>query len=78
MTEEEMINEMTRRAEQAGVVPNDNLPKIARARTRMGLDITVCPCAAKDKDRGCISAKCRREIQEEGICHCHCFCRKGD
>lgn len=73
MTEEEMIEQMLLRAQEAGVRPNANLPKIAAARIRMGLDITICPCAAKDPDRGCISAKCLREIKEEGVCHCHCY-----
>lgn len=67
---------MRKLAEENGVDCTDNLPKIVRARERMGLDITICPCAANDLDRGCISAKCLREIKEEGICHCHCFKRR--
>lgn len=69
---------MLERAEQAGVEPTELLDKIAAARIRFGLDITECPCAKEDKDRGCISAKCLREIQEQGICHCHCFKRVED
>lgn len=72
----EMESAMLELADKHGVVPTENLFKIARARVRMGLDITVCPCAAKDKDRGCISAKCKREIQEDGICHCTAYKRK--
>lgn len=68
-----MRAKMLERAEQAGVEPTEVLDKIAAARIRFGLDITECPCAKEDKDRGCISAKCLREIQEQGICHCHCF-----
>lgn len=59
------------------VAPTEALAKIAKARVRLGLDITVCPCG-KDKDRGCISAKCYREIQENGICHCGCFKKIGE
>lgn len=77
MTEEEMILEMNRRAHEAGVIPNANLPKIARARIRMKLDISTCPCDPKS-DRGCISARCLREIKENGICHCSCYLRKDD
>lgn len=71
-----MINEMLELAEKNGVEPTEFLPKIAKARERMGIDITVCPCAADDKDRGCISAKCLREIKEVGHCHCNAYKRK--
>lgn len=72
----QMEEAMLSLAEKHGVEPTENLPKIARARVRMKLDITVCPCAAKDIDRGCISAKCLREILEGGICHCTAYRRK--
>lgn len=78
MTKEEMIEAMLKLAEKYNVKPTENLPKIANARVRMGLPITVCPCSAKDTDRGCISPKCLKEIQEDGICHCHCFTPKED
>lgn len=73
MNETEMVQEMLHRAAKAGVVANENVPKIAKARIRFGLDITQCPCAKEDTDRGCISAKCLREIEETGSCHCNCF-----
>lgn len=78
-TEEEILNmytAMVDRALEAGVQVTDNVTKVARARVRMGLDISECPCAKDDKDRGCISSKCLREIKEQGICHCNCFRRK--
>lgn len=69
----DMMKKMLEKAEEAGVEPTENLEKIAKARVRMHLDITQCPCAAQDTDRGCISAKCLREIEEEGICHCTAY-----
>lgn len=72
----QMEEAMLALANEHGVEPTENLSKIAKARVRMKLDITVCPCAAKDNDRGCISAKCRREILENGICHCTAYKRK--
>lgn len=69
--------EMRKLAEENGVEPTEHLPKIAKARKFMGLTINVCPCAADDKERGCISAKCLREIKENGRCHCNAFKRKG-
>ena len=71
-----MENSMRRLAREKGVEPTENLPKIAKVRERLGIDITICPCARDDVERGCISAKCLREIKEEGICHCNCFRRK--
>ena len=78
LTEESarMLAEMLKRAEEAGVSPTENLAKIAKARVRMHRDITVCPCHPQDTDRGCISAKCLREIKETGMCCCTAFKRK--
>lgn len=73
---EEMLSDMQIRAEEAGVDTTEYTERIAKARIRMHMDITVCPCAADDTDRGCISAKCLREIKETGMCHCHAFKRK--
>lgn len=72
-----MLADMIKLAKEAGVELTENTERIARARIRMGIPITVCPCASKDGDRGCISEKCLKEIAEGGICHCNCFERKG-
>ena len=71
-----MLADMMRAAKEAGVELTENTEKIARARVRMGLPITVCPCASSDTDRGCISPKCLKEINEANICHCSAFRRK--
>lgn len=63
-------------AYQFNVEPTENLPKIARAREMMKIGIDVCPCDAKDKERGCISPKCLREIKANGTCHCSSYRRK--
>lgn len=65
-------------AEQFHVKPTQNLPKIANARKIMNIDINICPCARDDEDRGCISAKCLREIREKGVCHCNAYERIND
>ena len=72
----EIEEEMRKIAEEKGVEPTEYLPKIARAREMMKIGIEVCPCDAKDKERGCISAKCMEEIQKKGICHCKAFRKK--
>lgn len=52
--------------------------KVAKARAYMGCPLSVCICDQNDRDRGCISAKCLKEITENGVCHCNVFCkRKG-
>lgn len=73
-----MLADMLRLAHEHGVAPTENTEKIASARVRMGLPITVCPCAAKDEDRGCISPKCLAEINSEGLCHCRCFSKQPE
>lgn len=71
-----MEEQMRELAKIHGVEPTENLPKIVRARSIMKIDIEICPCAADDKERGCISEKCLKEIKENGICHCKCYRRK--
>ena len=73
-----MIEEKMRElAKLHNVEPTENLPKIAKARGIMKIGIEVCPCAASDEERGCISPKCLKEIMENGICHCRAY-RKGE
>ena len=71
--ERDMLEAMIIKANERNVLINQNIYAVAKARCRLGLDITVCPCHKHDKDRGCISAKCYREIQETGHCSCNCF-----
>ena len=71
-----MIADMLKAAAEDDVVPTENLEKVARARVNMKLPITVCPCASKDGDRGCIGPKCFKEIQETGTCCCKAFKRR--
>ena len=53
--------------------------KIAKAKERFfgEKDWRRCPCDP-ESDRACISARCRREIEENGFCHCNCYCKKDD
>lgn len=70
-----MEEQMRELAKLHNVEPTENLPKIAKARGIMKIGIEVCPCAPDDKERGCISLKCLKEIVEGGICHCRCYRR---
>lgn len=71
-----MVADMIRAGQEAGVVPTETLEKVARARVNMKLPITVCPCASKEKGRGCVGAKCLKEIEETGTCCCKAFKRR--
>ena len=71
--EQAMVRYMVAKALARDVKINNNICNVAKARCKLGLDITVCPCHKNDKDRGCISAKCYREIQDTGRCSCGCF-----
>lgn len=62
-------------AKKHGVEPTEFLPKIAKVREKLGIELSICPCARDDSDRGCISAKCLREIEEQGHCHCNAYRR---
>lgn len=71
-----MYDKMLEKAKERGVYPNKNTQKIANFRIRSGLPIEKCPCDP-NSDRGCISDRCYKEIQENGICHCKCFEREA-
>ena len=70
------IEEMRSIAKKYNVELTDNAPKIARARVLTDCPLSLCICDRNDLERGCISPKCMKEIEEEGICHCKCFRKK--
>ena len=72
-----MVADMLKAGQEAGVVPTETLEKVARARVNMKLPITVCPCASKEKCRGCVGPKCLKEIEETGTCCCKAFRRRN-
>lgn len=63
-------------AEKYDVEMTENARKIARARVLTKCPLNLCICDRDDPERGCISPKCMKEIEEEGICHCKCFRKK--
>lgn len=74
--------QMTTAAMKANVKIDEKvLPKIAKARVTMGVDMSRCPCASTElTGRGCVGKVCMKEMLQ-GIpdkngrkyCHCHCF-----
>lgn len=70
---EELLSKIKQLAEQHNVAITDNAEKIAKARVLTKCDLDKCICDRDDAERGCISAKCMKEIQETGMCHCRCY-----
>lgn len=72
-----MLADMIKAAKENNVAPTENTEKVARARVVMGIPITVCPCASKETDRGCIGSKCLQEINDKGYCNCRAYKKIG-
>lgn len=73
MTADDYLNEMRIIAEENGYELTENAEKIAKFRERTGLPIFDCPCDRGNPYRGCIGSLCRKEIEENGICHCQAY-----
>ena len=86
----EFIEELMRAAaKEHGVEVDENtLPKVARARMLMNVDMQHCPCDLNadlydengELNRGCIGKLCMEELKNgkpnkngERRCHCNCF-----
>jgi len=70
---EDILLELKLIAEENGYELTENAEKIAKFRARANIDLGKCVCDPKNPYRGCISNLCRKEIEEEKICHCRCF-----
>ena len=83
MTERfEFIEELMRAAAKEHGVEVDEvtLPKVARARMLMNVDMQHCPCERENEGRGCCGPVCLEELRngkpdKNGriYCKCHCF-----
>lgn len=83
MTERfEFIEELMRAAAKEHGVEVDEvtLPKVARARMLMNVDMQHCPCDRENEGRGCCGPVCLEELRNGKInkngerrCHCNCF-----
>lgn len=78
----EFIEELMRvAAKEHGVEVDENiLPKVARARMLMNVDMKHCPCDRENEGRGCCGPLCLEELRNgkpdkngERRCHCNCF-----
>ena len=75
MEADDILLEMKLIAEEQGYELTENAEKIAKFRARTGLPMNLCPCDKDNPYRGCVGSLCKKEIKEEGICHCRCFCK---
>ena len=80
-----VLDKIKQAAEDNGYGLTEFAPKIAAAKERFfGEDEWYrCPCDPQS-DRACISERCKKEIAQDGHCHCNCYCQdlitfmKGD
>lgn len=79
MPSEKILNNIQWLADMNGYKLSQHAPKIAAAKERFfGEDNWFkCPCDP-DSDRSCISEHCHQDIKRDGLCHCNCYCLKGD
>lgn len=75
---DKMYSDITKIARKNGVELTENAMKIVRARVLINCPLNFCICDRNDPERGCISEKCMKEIQEKGQCHCKAFRKKGE
>lgn len=77
MTVEDIVEKFKVLAEKNGYDLTDNAPKIARAKLNFFGETqwAKCPCV-QDGKHACISPLCKKQIEEEGICHCSLFKKK--
>jgi hypothetical protein len=61
---DEMYYNMKKISEKYNVELTENAKKIARARVLTDCPLNLCICDRNDPERGCISDKCMKEIQE--------------
>jgi hypothetical protein len=74
---EKILENITQLAKENGYGLTKFAPKIAAAKERFfgEEEWSRCPCDP-DSDRACISEHCHKDIEENGTCHCRCYCKK--
>lgn len=64
-------------AEENGYDLTKNVEAIAKAKLRFfGVENwRKCPCV-RDDEHACISAQCKLDIENDGVCHCNLYKKK--
>lgn len=70
---EKILKEMQKIAEENGYELTETAEKIANFRDRTGMPMSDCPCDKGNPYRGCIGQLCKKEIEENGVCHCNAY-----
>lgn len=70
---EKILKEMQKIAEENGYELTETAEKIANFRARTGMQMSDCPCDKGNPYRGCIGSLCKKEIEENGVCHCNAY-----
>lgn len=70
-----ILDKMLDKCCKEGYIPTKNAEKIAKAKNVMfgESEWDRCPCDGSNENRYCISETCRKDIEQTGECHCHCY-----
>ena len=77
MTRDEIYKQMMDKAIENKVELSDSAYRVCNFRAMANIGLDKCACCLHDAERYCISPKCLKDIQENGICHCKVFKRFG-
>ena len=77
---EKIKSMMIGQAERRNLKTTKNFEKIANAKyicfSSHDKNPLMCPCDANNEERFCISERCMKDIEQNGVCHCGCYCKK--
>lgn len=79
MTPEQEVQQlMLDFAKENGYICSEYLPNIAKAKVRFfckdgEFNWKRCPCNKDNPNQYCGSELCKKEIEENGVCHCNCY-----
>ncbi|MBQ9737902.1 MAG: hypothetical protein IJV75_00095 [Alphaproteobacteria bacterium] len=79
MVEERIKSEIKEMADNIGFDLTDNVDKIIKAKLRFFGEENwrKCPCDRGNEERFCCSNQCQKDVNENGVCHCNMFKRRG-
>lgn len=74
-----VLDEMKLIAEEQGYELTETAEKVAKFMERQKIPMGVCPCSrdVSAPYRGCVGSLCRKEIEENGVCHCRAYRKRS-
>lgn len=78
MTRDEVYKQLMDKAIENKVELSDKAYNVAGFRAMANIGLDKCACCIHNQERYCISPKCLKDIQENGICSCRVFKKFGN